>query len=397
MFKKKETRKQPNAEAGRVRKKSWRSIVPSPPVILVLITSCIFGNGRAYTIKPGDILVASDGGSAVVKIDPKTGAQSTIGTFIENGVPHGVHDLELSSDGTLYVLEHVRRVTKINVLTGEQKEVTHLGLLGTDEQDTFTAGLTLGPSGDIFVTVYTAPYTGVIRVDPVTGQQKLLASGGFIRGPLGIALTPNGKLVVADVASASLVEVDPIDGSQRLLASGLAGSSPWYLAIASESLIYAGKNTPATGDLIQQINPLTGAHSTFVSGGNLAEPVGLAIDLNGQLISSQASAGKIVRIDPVTKAQSVIASGGFLMNVVLAVRVAQISIPSEPPELTITRSVTISWPIAQGNFALQSSPTLQNGGTWTNLNVALVTQGTNIAASVQETGGQQFFRLAPKQ
>lgn len=292
--------------------------------MLALLGAIFAANSSAFTLKRGDLLVACDGASQVVKIDPLTGAQTSLLAF----PGRGVHDMDLTTDGVLYILQHARRVTKFNLKTGSVSELSALGLLGTDQQDTFTAGLALGPSGEIFVTVYTAPYTGIVRIDPVTGQQTLHASGGFIKGPVGIALAPGGKLIVADVASASLVEVDATTGAQRRLASGLLANSPWYLAIASENLVYVGKNTPATGNTIQQVNPITGAHSSFVSGGNLNEPIGIALDLDGQVISAQSSQ-RIVRINPVNKEQTVVSKDGFLVPVVLAVKVSKIDLTSD--------------------------------------------------------------------
>lgn len=340
-------------------------------------------DSSGFSIKPGDILVAEDGSGSVVKIDPDTGAQTSFGKF------SGAHDIELSPDGFLYVLEHARIVTKLNVLTGERSTLTSLGLLGTDAQDTFVTGLTLGPSGDVFVTVYASPYTGVVRVNHLTGQQTLLASGGMINGPIGIALAPNGKLVVGDVSNNSIIEVDTIDGSQRRIASGLPAGSPWYLAVASDGAIYAGKDYPSSGNLIQKIDPRSGSHTVFASGGNLAEPRGIALDLNGRIISGQSN-GNIVRIDPVSKAQTVLATVSFP----LGIRVARIGVPSEPPKLEIAPAVLLSWPLRQGNFAILSSPSLGRGALWTECNVPLVVRGDKITATVEAGAQDQFFRLA---
>ena len=49
-------------------------------------------------------------------------------------------------------------------------------------------GVTLYP-GDILVTHFPA---GVIRVDPATGAQSVITSGGRLLVPAGIAITPSG-------------------------------------------------------------------------------------------------------------------------------------------------------------------------------------------------------------
>ncbi len=87
------------------------------------------------------------------------------------------------------------------------------------------------PNGQLYVSDLTAidPATGkqtgaVIQVDPNTGNQSLLATGRYIDGPNGLAFS-NGYLYVADVGNSSgvihnIVEIDPSSGSQRLVTSG---------------------------------------------------------------------------------------------------------------------------------------------------------------------------------
>jgi hypothetical protein len=61
------------------------------------------------------------------------------------------------------------------------------------------AALTLDP-GDLLVVDHGAfgGGGGIIRVDPATGTQTVLASGGFFGDPLGIAIAADGDLLVVD-------------------------------------------------------------------------------------------------------------------------------------------------------------------------------------------------------
>lgn len=354
---------------------------------IILVALLASESSFGFTIKPGDILVADDGAGHAVKVDPVTGAQTSLGSF----PARGVHDLELSPDGTLFVLEHVRRVTKIDVISGQQTELTRLGLLGVDESDTFVPGLTVGPGGDVFVSVYSAPYTGIIRVNKTTGQQTKFASGGFIAGPIGLHHTPNGNLLVGDVGSGSIIELNGITGAQRRVITGLPNGCPWALALSSDGQIFVGKDTPATGNSILQVSYANGSRSVFATGGSIVDPRGVAIDLEGNVISSQSN-GSIVRINATTKAQTVVASGGFI-TAPLGVRVARIHVPSTLPELMIAQTVTLSWPMRNGPAVVESSPTLGEGAVWTRVDVPFLIRGDQITATVSTSPNAQYFRL----
>jgi hypothetical protein len=70
-------------------------------------------------------------------------------------------------------------------------------------------------------------------------------------------------------------------------------------------------------------------------------------------------------------------------------------IGSALPILTITASGTnaiVSWPVAAGNFALESAPVL-GGSNWTVVTNAPATIDTNFVVTNGITGSAQFFRL----
>src|SRR5215203_4157777 len=74
--------------------------------------------------------------------------------------------------------------------------------------------------GDIIVSDTDTAGTlgGLIRVDPVTGEQTSLSSGGLFRGPSGVALS-GGMLFATDSTAspdfmAAVVRVDPASGAQ---------------------------------------------------------------------------------------------------------------------------------------------------------------------------------------
>lgn len=77
----------------------------------------------------------------------------------------------------------------------------------------------------------------IVRVDGQTGLQTVVATGGYLAGPVGIAMDANGQLIVADPYTVNpqspdlvdggydgaLIRIDPATGAQTLLARGQDG------------------------------------------------------------------------------------------------------------------------------------------------------------------------------
>ena len=53
---------------------------------------------------------------------------------------------------------------------------------------------------------------GVVAINPQTGSSRLLASGGFLGTPYGIAIGPGAEIYVAN--GASVVSINPVTGAQ---------------------------------------------------------------------------------------------------------------------------------------------------------------------------------------
>jgi len=94
-------------------------------------------------------------------------------------------------------------------------------------------GLLLGPLGlavDESGSVVIANGSGsVVRVDPETGDQTLISSGGNLAQPFGVVVEANGRVVVSDKANRRLVRIVPATGAQTVLASFAA--EPFGLAV----------------------------------------------------------------------------------------------------------------------------------------------------------------------
>jgi sugar lactone lactonase YvrE len=151
----------------------------------------------------------------------------------------------------------------------------------------------------------------VIRVNPYTGRQTLVSSGGLFFDPAGITVGPDGSLYVIDNLFGSnsgiVIRVDPHTGSQHLVASNfdLPGLFDLSFGIAidrDDSFVVA--NRSIGGDLpigcglggsVLRVNPANGTQSLLAGlplpNPYLSYPVGLAIDANGSVVVANECSG----------------------------------------------------------------------------------------------------------
>ncbi|HTS65856.1 MAG TPA: hypothetical protein VMH28_27730, partial [Candidatus Acidoferrales bacterium] len=79
------------------------------------------------------------------------------------------------------------------------------------------AGL-LSP-GDILTANFFAGGS-IVRVDPLTGTQAVIASDGNFRALSGIALDPSGAIFVTDLIQDEIIRVDAATGAQTVVSAG---------------------------------------------------------------------------------------------------------------------------------------------------------------------------------
>jgi len=60
----------------------------------------------------------------------------------------------------------------------------------------------------------------VIHVDPATGHQHVISSGGHLQAPVDIAVDANGKILVVDLVGDKLIQIEPTTGAQTVIAQG---------------------------------------------------------------------------------------------------------------------------------------------------------------------------------
>ena len=185
------------------------------------------------------------------------------------------------------------------------------------------------------VTKQSAAAPVILRADPATGGLAEISRNGpqgdLFRHPYDIAVAGDGSLLVADMGAYAtstdrtpdgrIIRVDPVTGRQSIVASGEHLVDPAGLAVAPDGLIYVVENVGTAGTPgVISVNPASGAQSVVTQGGQLCYPFGIAFEPRGSLVvtnygdfSDGATVincaydfGALIRIDLATKAQSVL-------------------------------------------------------------------------------------------
>ena len=138
--------------------------------------------------------------------------------------------------------------------------------------------------GDLLVTDRAS--RSLLVVNPVTGAQAVLSTGGFFSEPEAVVANAAGRIFVVEAdrfgAGSKIVEVDRITGAQSVLASGGIILDPNDIAIeASGMLVVADFSGPSGLGGILRINPANGAKSVLLDGG---APFDLAVEASGQIV-----------------------------------------------------------------------------------------------------------------
>ena len=185
------------------------------------------------------------------------------------------------------------------------------------------------------VTKQSAASPVVLKANPATGALTEVsrngAQGDFFRHPYDIVVAADGSLLVADMGAYAtpsdrtpdgrIIRVDPVTGVQSLVASGNLLVDPAGLALAPNGLIYVIENVGTLGQPgVVSVDPATGAQSLVTQGGHLCYPFGIAVHPNGSVlvtdygdfndgttvINCTHDFGALVKVDPVTKTQSIL-------------------------------------------------------------------------------------------
>jgi len=116
------------------------------------------------------------------------------------------------------------------------------------------------------------------------------------------AVLSPGDILTANFGGNSITQVNPMTGAQAVVSSGGNFSAPLGIAIDSSGSIIV---TDVIHDEIIRVDPATGAQTIISSDNNLIFPAGITIAAAGDLLVADRTAHEVIRIDPITGAQAV--------------------------------------------------------------------------------------------
>ncbi|MBI5709497.1 MAG: hypothetical protein HZC42_04220 [Candidatus Eisenbacteria bacterium] len=150
----------------------------------------------AVTLRPGDLVILDNcaGHNRVYHVDHATGAMSWVAAARLLADPS---DVAVHPDGRILVADRTNGVVAIDPATGAQSVLSSGGLFSGG----WPGGIAVAPDGDILVSVDFAAGAGtpaIVRVDSTGASQSIVTSGGFLRWPRGMAIATDGTLFVCD-------------------------------------------------------------------------------------------------------------------------------------------------------------------------------------------------------
>jgi sugar lactone lactonase YvrE len=301
------------------------------PLLAVMLMS---GTAQAAPGDPYVVYTANSftSGAVILRTEPASGSLVEIS---RNG-PQGTlfqrpYDLAVEPDGNLVVADlgapnqKDGAVIRVDPVTGRQSLVSSGGEFFDP------AGIAVAPDGQLYIADNRAPNDdgAVIKVDPRTGGQTLVTEGGQLDLPFGIALERDGRLVVTNRVDPGLlpqiclpprgrvVRVDPVSGVQQAL-PGQPGLLAWPLglAVAPDGGIVVANECGGGAGLVR-MEPLVGGQSEITSNGEqdlLVTPERVAFDPAGAPLVTDYTLGPsgdggIVRVDPETGSQTLVRAG----------------------------------------------------------------------------------------
>ena len=157
------------------------------------------------TAKGDDVILSSWFTGTVQVIDRKTG--TTREMMHDFKAPHDAIRLD---DGSILVNElGSKSLIRTSGEHGKDRAVLIGGLEGP-------VGLVGGPKGEVYVT---EAFAGQVSKIESNGEKTVVAKD--LKMPEGIALAPDGKLIVAEVGAKRIVEIDPDTGNVSEIAGNL--------------------------------------------------------------------------------------------------------------------------------------------------------------------------------
>jgi hypothetical protein len=203
--------------------------------------------------------------------------------------------------GDLLVADYdAAAIVRIDPNTGAQSLIAQTPVLDN------AADLALLPNGDLLVSTENNPTRGIYRVTPAGAVSQLVGASSGLEDPYGIGLAPDRRLIFVDYSfgigpSGGLFALPSAAGAplQTLSTSELTRNS-LGLDVGPDGDAYLSNNNT---DQLLRFDIETGAFVPVSSGGLLTSPFEVNLDPRGSALVSNTDNDLVIRVDLATGAQ----------------------------------------------------------------------------------------------
>ena len=251
-------------------------------------------NGKLYVV---DRDCCGGGEGAVIEVDPSQPANNNQTVITSGQLLEEAYGIALAADGKLYIADSeccgggVGGVIRVDPALPAASNQT---VVSSGQNFVRPMGLALTTDGKIYVADYVCcgGKGGVILVDPgqpATSNQVVIANAQNLQAPYALIVGADGKLYVVDRLCCGLtggvVRVDPSQPAavnQTLISSGQNFQAPFGIALAADGTLYVADMKCCTGEQggVIRVNPTLPATSNQVivsTAQNFVDPARLAV------------------------------------------------------------------------------------------------------------------------
>jgi hypothetical protein len=305
-------------------------------------------------LDPGDILVVDQ--NALRLFDPVTHRDTIISK--NQGLTQGLN-LAYKPGTSVFAFDKVTGIIKINPVSGNQTLVAARGGFSGGGLIGGAPGMLIDNAGKIIVADGS---NGILKVDTTSGAITSLFSGGSLQFPTGVAYLNNGDLMVSDAGfmaggSSKILRITPA-GIQTVVCTDVTIKVPLDLAVMDQNTVVVCDAGSFAGgaDNVYKINLAAGSLTVLSSGGNLAIPTGLDFSQNKLYVVNNNGTRKLLDIDILNGTQTILPGSVFTQPWGLAI------VPSGVPVAKTLQNVVI--PNGQSScYNATQTITVAGGGT----------------------------------